>query len=71
MISCWEVGNTKPNIEASGRLAGKLGVSLDVLTGFHQKSNADIDKFLALADKLNEEDLMVVVRSMDRLVEKV
>ncbi len=39
MISRWESGNTKPNIEATISLAKALEVSLDVLTGLDQCSD--------------------------------
>ncbi|OFX36408.1 MAG: hypothetical protein A2X08_14980 [Bacteroidetes bacterium GWA2_32_17] len=53
MISRWEGGKTKPNIEAATTLAKALDVSLDVLTGLNQTASPEIDKLTALAKKLN------------------
>lgn len=70
MISRWESGNTKPNIEAAALLARALGVSLDVLTGLNASSNPDIDNLIAAAKKLKEEDLKAVLHIAKALADK-
>jgi len=69
MISRWESGNTKPNIEAAISLARALDVSLDVLTGLDQSSNPEVDKLIYLTKKLNEVDLKAVVHVVEKMVE--
>ncbi len=68
MISRWESGNTKPNIEAAISLAKALDVSLDVLTGLDQSSDPEVDKLVGLAKKLNADDLKAVVHVVERMV---
>jgi len=70
MISRWEGGNTKPNIEAAVTLAKALDVSLDILTGLNQSSNPDIDKITTQAKKLNAEHLKAIVMIVDGLAGK-
>lgn len=67
MISRWERGNTKPNIEAAVSLAKALDVSLDVLTDLNQSSDPDVDKLLSLVKKLNHDDLKAVVYIVEKL----
>ena len=70
MVSRWEGGNTKPNIEAAAALAKALGVSLDVLTGLNKGSDPQADQLISLAQKLSKEDLNAVVHIVDGLVAK-
>lgn len=70
MISRWEIGNTKPNIEAAATLSKALGVSLDVLTGLKQSSNPKLDKLISLAKKLTTDDLNAVLHVVGKMAEK-
>jgi transcriptional regulator with XRE-family HTH domain len=67
MISRWEGGNTKPNIEAAAVLAKALDVSLDVLTGLNHSSDPLVSELTSLAKKLSKEDLNAVLHVVGRL----
>ncbi len=76
MISRWEGGNTKPNIEAAVTLAKALGVSLDVLTGIKpQQASAplidpELSKLLSLAAKLPKKDITTIKEVLRLIVGK-
>ena len=70
MISRWEGGKTKPNIEAAVTLAKALDVSMDVLTGLNQSSEPRPDELISLIKKLNTDDLKAVLQIVKTLADK-
>jgi transcriptional regulator with XRE-family HTH domain len=62
MISRWESGNTKPNIEAVINIAKTLDVSLDVLAGLNDDKGTETH--------YNDPELDFLVRCVEKLPKK-
>jgi transcriptional regulator with XRE-family HTH domain len=62
MISRWEGGNARPNIEAAVKLTKALNTSLDLLTGLNQSSDNEVNEIVSLCKNLTIDDLKAVKR---------